>query len=187
MKVRLNLQAIRTAEHLLKKPFSQFDLSDEETVVTLIYTTVSENNDENYTLSTFKQLLKNKKIGSDISTKFRREMEYIAQFQGEGEKGDDMYMGELATFLIMSGMNPEFVLYKMRLFEMADYIKAIEENKKEDMEKDRFWTYLNILPHVNGKKLKSPQSLIKFPWENKEVDLDKGIEIFEKFLKSKPL
>ena len=191
MKVKLNIQAIRTAEKLLGKPFGKFDLSDEGTLITLIYAMVSENNDDVFTLDQFKKVLGQKNMRKQILKKYTEEMEYLAQFDKSSEKSeaDDIYMGDLGAFLIASGMSEEFVLYKMKIFEMGDYIKAIDTKKRDEMESVRFWTYLSILPHVDGKKLKSPQALIEFPWEvalreeERKSEIEKGTKIFKKFKK----
>lgn len=203
MKVKLNIQAIRTAERLMNKPFAQFDLSDEETLTLLLYGMVSENNDESFTVSTFKKMLESDKTAVEVMRKFRLEMEYVEQFKlpsdskEDSEESDtekpDIYMGELAAFMIVSGMDAEFVLYKMKLFEIPDYLKAIEHHAKDKMEGDRFWTYLSVLPHVDGKKLDSPEKLIVFPWEREELEIMKAAEaargdkMFEKFINSKPI
>lgn len=197
MNVKINLQAIRTAETILAKPFSDFDLSDDETLKVLMYGAVSENNDETFTLKTFEYVLESEKVRKEIFAKFAKEMDYIMQFAKEEDSKEEddnksMYMGELAAFLIQSGMSAEFVLYKMRLFEIPDYVKAIEDKRKEHMEQNRFWSYLGILPHVDGKKLTSPDKLVTFPWEAediakaKEAEFDRGVRMFEKFMKSKP-
>ena len=191
MKVRLSIQAIRIAERILKKPFSQFNLSDEETLMTLLYGVVFSNNEETFTLHSFKKIFEQKKTRKEIIKKFGDEMAFMEQFREEDTgESSDMYMGELAAFLINSGMDAHFVLYEMRLFEIGDYVKAIDNSKKERMESDRFWTYLRILPHVDGKKLRDPESLITFPWEaetkakQREEEIERGMKIFEKFFKS---
>ena len=190
MKVKLNIAAIRIAEALLKKPFGKFDLTDEEETTTIIYGMVLANNDESFSYDTFKTMLNQKNTAKIITNGVRREFEVIKQFSSEGKEDENPpYIGELASTLIVYGIDADFVNYKMRIFEITDYLKAIDERKKEQMEDSRFWTYLNILPHV-GKKIKSPQDLITFPWEAQdkklrdERELERISELFEKFIKS---
>lgn len=52
---------------------------------------------------------------------------------------------------------------------MPLFIAAYQTNRKELMESDRLWTYLTILPHVDGKKLPSARDLYPFPWEEEEM------------------
>lgn len=193
MKAKLNLQAIRVAEKLLKKPFGKFDLTDEETVVILMYAMVSENNDEVMTLKDFKAILEMKKIGSIIQKAVQKELSYIDQFKGEEGGSDDTYISDLASILITFGLDAHFVLYEMKLFEISDYLKAIDDFKKEKMESERLWTFYTILPHIDRKKVKSPQDMFPFPWEVEQIEkdrlkqLEKDEEMFYKFLNSRPL
>lgn len=195
MKAKLNLQAIRVAERLLKKPFGEFDMTDEETVLTLMYAMVSENNDKVFTLKRFPDILEMGKIRKQIHDAVLDEMAYIDQFKEEVSDKEEKapYMGDLAALLITFGLDAHFVLYEMKLFEIGDYIKAIDEHKKEQMERDRLWTFYTILPHIDQKKIKSPQDLMPFPWEREQLEkdaleqLEKDKDMFNKFFNSKPL
>ena len=192
MKAKLNLQAIRVAERLLKKPFGEFDLTDEETVLTLMYAMVSENNDEVMTFDQFKSILDMGKIGMKVQRAVSDEMAYIDQFKEEVSDKEEKapYMGDLAALLITFGLDAHFVLYEMKLFEIGDYIKAIDEHKKEQMERDRMNTFYSILPHVDHKKIKKPQDIYPFPWEIEQLEkdaleqLEKDKDMFNKFMNS---
>lgn len=192
MKAKLNLQAIRVAERLLKKPFGEFDLTDEETILTLMYAMVSENNDEVMTFDQFKSILNMGKIGIKVQKAVSDEMAYIDQFKEEVSDKEEKapYMGDLAALLITFGLDAHFVLYEMKLFEIGDYIKAIDEHKKEQMERDRMNTFYSILPHVDHKKIKKPQDIYPFPWEMEQLEngaleqLEKDKDMFNKFMNS---
>lgn len=192
MKAKLNLQAIRVAERLLKKPFGEFDLTDEETILTLMYAMVSENNDEVMTFDQFKSILNMGKIGIKVQRAVSDEMAYIDQFKEEVSDKEEKapYMGDLAALLITFGLDAHFVLYEMKLFEIGDYIKAIDEYKKEQMERDRMNTFYSILPHVDHKKIKKPQDIYPFPWEMEQIEkdaleqLEKDKDMFNKFMNS---
>lgn len=192
MKAKLNLQAIRVAERLLKKPFDEFDLTDEETILTLMYAMVSENNDEVMTFDQFKSILNMGKIGIKVQRAVSDEMAYIDQFKEEVSDKEEKapYMGDLAALLITFGLDAHFVLYEMKLFEIGDYIKAIDEHKKEQMERDRMNTFYSILPHVDHKKIKKPQDIYPFPWEMEQLEndaleqLEKDKDMFNKFMNS---
>jgi hypothetical protein len=54
----------------------------------------------------------------------------------------------------------------------------MEEKTKADMVEKRFWTYMQILPHIDGKKIKSPEKLLPFPWE-KEQQKQESIRFME--------
>ena len=194
MKIKLNIKSIITAEKLLGKSFGQFNLEDAEEWLVLSYAMVVSNNEETFTLDTFKKLTKNKRMMSEIIQGIKKEFEYIEQFKGKEEvKTDgqsDISITEVAGMMIANGIEPSFV-YEMRTTEITDILQAIEDRKKEKMESDRFWTYFVMAPHIDTKKVKSPEALITFPWEmaekknKQDVDFEKAKAIFEKFIKSK--
>lgn len=194
MKIKLNIKSIITAEKLLGKSFGQFNLEDAEEWLVLSYAMVVSNNEETFTLDTFRKLTKNKRMMSEIIQGIKKEFEYIEQFKGKEEvKTDgqsDISITEVAGMMIANGIEPAFV-YEMRTTEITDILQAIEDRKKEKMESDRFWTYFVMAPHIDTKKVKSPEALITFPWEmaekknKQDVDFEKAKANFEKFIKSK--
>ena len=194
MKIKLNIKSIITAEKLLGKSFGQFNLEDAEQWLVLSYAMVVSNNEETFTLDTFRKLTKNKRMMSEIIQGIKKEFEYIEQFNGKEEvKTDgqsDISITEVAGMMIANGIEPAFV-YEMRTTEITDILQAIEDRKKEKMESDRFWTYFVMAPHIDTKKVKSPEALITFPWEmaekkeKQDVDFEKAKANFEKFIKSK--
>ena len=191
MKVKLNIRSIITAEKLLHKSFGKFDLNSESDLQIITYAMVAANNDETLTMEMFGKLNKNRKLWAEIMNQVKYEFEYIGQFNeaGEVDNDTDICVTDLAVSMILSGIDAHFV-YDMRTTDIADFLKGIEENKREQMEQDRFWTYLKILPHVDGKKLKSPEDLITFPWEAKhkqklrDDEFERAKANFEKFIKS---
>ena len=59
-------------------------------------------------------------------------------------------------------------MYEMELWEIEPFFKWTEESQKDKWERERLWTYLNIMPHIDSKKCKSPDKLFPFPWEKEE-------------------
>ena len=192
MKAKLNIRSIIIAEKLLHKSFGKFDLNSESDLQVITYAMIAGNNDETLTMEMFGKLNKNRKLWAEIMNQVKYEFEYMGQFNEAGEVDDDtdIRITDLAVSMILSGIDAHFV-YDMRTTDIADFLKGIEENKREQMEQDRFWTYLKILPHVDGKKLKSPEDLITFPWEAKhkqklrDDEFERAKANFEKFIKSK--
>ena len=191
MKAKLNIRAIVLAEKLLGKPFGKFDMSNEEDAMAVTYGMVAANNEETLTRAMFGKILENKKIRTELTRQVKREFDYIGQFgTDESSEGEtDTSITDIAVMMIMAGMDANFV-YNLRTTDIADFLKGIDVKKKEQMESDRFWTYLKILPHVDGKKMKGPENLILFPWEAEqkkkqtEEEFERGKAIFEKFIKS---
>ena len=56
------------------------------------------------------------------------------------------------------------------------------------MESARLWTYISILPYIDGKKISSPRELYPFPWEMEELkrkarkEIEENEEQLRKFL-----
>ena len=194
MKIKLNIKSIVTAEKLLGKSFCKFNLEDAEEWLVLSYAMVVSNNEETFTLDTFRKLTKNKRMMSEIIGGIKKEFEYIEQFKGKDEaktdEQSDISITDVASMMIANGIAPDYV-NEMRTIDIADMLNAIEEAKKEKMESDRFWTFYVMAPHIDMKKIKSPEDLITFPWEAEEKkkkrddDFERAKKNFEKFIKSK--
>lgn len=196
MKVKLNIQSIIRWEQLRGKSFSLMDYSDKDDIDSLLYTTtICNNKDKMHTLEVFQHTLSNEKVTREMVMALEREMAFLSQFQKKkdvsgidgGEDSPGM-IGELVSTLIMSGLDAHYVLEEMELCDLPLYIEAYEQKKKEQMESDRLWTYLNILPHVDSKKLANARDLYPFPWEEmedvKEAErvLTEDAETFEIFM-----
>ncbi|MCI1681447.1 MAG: hypothetical protein LKI39_02700 [Bacteroides sp.] len=186
--VRLTVKAIIKWEKLTKKPFSQIDESSEEDMTKLLYCMSSMNE----TLEVFTAALGSKAISKEIVSSFRKEMSLINQFQSEQKEKEksERYFSEIAGMIIASGVDPNYVLNEMEVYNMDLIIKGIDEKKRQDMSERRLWTYMSILPHVDVKK--SGLTAVKmypFPWEIEELEkqeaeaLRKSLNVLNKFSK----
>jgi hypothetical protein len=120
----------------------------------------------------------NKKVTKQMLSEFEEYMDYMKQYSEHTETvnkdiNDDVKAETTITDIVMylitvCGIDPHYVMYEMELWEIEPYMKYAERNKKEELEMDRFWTYLNVSPHIDTKKCKSPDKLISFPWEVEE-------------------
>ena len=190
--MKLNLQTIRIAEQLLGKPFGEFELTSEKDADMLVYSLLVASSDENFSYSTYKHL--SDKVKAKALKQLTSDFSFLQQFSKEETetKSKPVYMGEVAATLIMEGMDARYVLYEMGVFELKDYLAALDTKIKNKFENSRLWTFYTILPHVDAKKLKSPKDLFLFPWEVEEeekvraIEFEKGVKMFEKFMKSKP-
>ena len=132
----------------------------------------------NMTLMDFANIFgSNKKVTKQLLKEFEEYMVYIRQFtsnnktevvdeEGADAKNAHTTITDIVMYLITTcGIDPHYVMYEMELWEIEPYMKFAEMNKKESLEMDRLWTYLNISPHIDTKKCKSPDKLLPFPWE----------------------
>lgn len=183
-----NFKAIMMFEKL--SGVSYFDLTDENYVF-LIYAMYMVKHP--YTYMQFWDFIKifgnNKKVTKQMITEFGEYMEYLKQYsdttpkteekdEGETEEKVKQTITDIVAYLITScGIDPHYVMYEMELWEIEPYMKCAERKKKEELESERLWTYLNISPHIDTKKCKSPEKLIPFPWEKEEQKIKQNQEL----------
>lgn len=171
---RYTVRMIIRWEQLMKKPFSQMDYSSKEDIDAFLYVMNVDNTP--YTFEVFKTALENDGIFKDMMLRLDRAMGIMAQFQ-KYESSDDMQsegassgsIGEIVSMLVMSGLDAHYAMEEMDLCDLPLYIEAYERKRKEELENARLWTYISILPHIDGKKVSSPQVLYPFPWETDEM------------------
>lgn len=172
-----NFKAIMMFEKL--SGTSYFNIN-EENYVFLIYAMYMVKHPYTYmTLMDFAKIFgTNKKVTKQMLSEFEEYMDYMKQYSEHTETvnkdiNDDVKAETTITDIVMylitvCGIDPHYVMYEMELWEIEPYMKYAERNKKEELEMDRFWTYLNVSPHIDTKKCKSPDKLISFPWEVEE-------------------
>ena len=172
-----NIKAIMMFEKLSGASF--FDIN-EDNYIFILYTMYLVNHPtSSIPIDSFFNILNaNKKLSKKIVSEFESYMKYIEQYR-EIKKDDEIKentevkenpkITDMVMYLIVyCGIDPHYVMYEMDLWEIELYYKAIEGKKKEDMELARFWTYINISPHIDTKKCKSPDKLVPFAWEKEE-------------------
>lgn len=180
-------------EQLSGKNF--FKLETNEDMLKLMYAALVANNDLMFSFKTFLTLIEDHKVLKWIETEYRRITEFSDQLNSfkvkkvDGVDGKDhdeaiLTMTELASSLIVQyGLDPHYVMDEMQLWEIMPYFNTADAMSKNHMIEQRFWTYMTIAPHINTKKISSPEGLVSFEWEkekkkekfNKEV---KGASAF---------
>lgn len=178
MKIRFKIKTVIRWEQLRGKSFSLMDYADKDDVETLLYaTTICINEGQMYTLKEFRLTQANDKVTAEMVKSLEREMSVLAQFQknkglpvSNSESDNSETIGSIVSLLIMNGLEANYAYNEMELCDLPLFIEAYERKRKEQMESSRLWTYLSILPHVDGRKIPSPQELYAFPWEEKEME-----------------
>lgn len=176
--IHLTIRTIIRWEQLRGKSFSEMNYEDNDDLTALLYCSViSCNPNTTYTLAEFRHVTSNEKLIREMSQKLSRESLVMAQFREVAENSADIgnsegssgRISEIVSTLIVSGLDAGYVMDKMGLCDLPIFIRAYEQQKKEQLENNRLWTYLSILPHVDGKKLPSAVDLYPFPWELEEM------------------
>lgn len=171
-KMKLNIKSICYFEKITGKSFFNFD---EEDVLTLIYATFLTNNpDTNITYSVFEGILGNEQISKWMIGKYQDVLSVVYQFnKSQEEVKEDKFimensstMTDFATSLVIDyGMDAKYVMYDMDIWELQEYYEAVNTHIKREMEMERFWTYIKVMPHIDIKKCKGPEQLVPFDWE----------------------
>lgn len=171
-KMGLNIKAICYFEKITGKSFFGFG---EEDIMHLLYACFLINNPETkISFKVFMGIMQNEQIAKWASTQFQDALGIIQQFNKsiEGQKEDKFSMDQTSTMtdfatslIIDYGMDAKYVMYDMDIWEIEEYFEAVNTRIKREMELERFWTYIKVLPHIDGKKCKSPEALVPFDWE----------------------
>ena len=122
--------------------------------------------------------MNNQKIANELMKKCQEEFDFISQFSPKQEKGTSASVeGRLTdtinTLILNYNIDINYVMYDLRLWELPALVKSIEEKSKTDMVEKRFWTYMTICPHIDSKKIKSPEQILPFPWEKQQKTQDR--------------
>jgi hypothetical protein len=171
-KMGLNIKAICYFEKITGKSFFGFG---EEDIMHLLYACFLINNPETkISFNVFMGIMQNEQIAKWASTQFQDALGIIQQFNKsiEGQKEEKFSMDQTSTMtdfatslIIDYGMDAKYVMYDMDIWEIEEYFEAVNTRIKREMELERFWTYIKVLPHIDGKKCKSPEALVPFDWE----------------------
>lgn len=166
------IKAICMYERLSGRSF--FDFAEED-IAMLLYCTFYVSNDIEIKYSIFQGILENPQFATWAASKYNDILEVMKQFKKEGNDDEGgsgttkMSMTDLATSLIIDyHVDAHYVMYEMNIWEVEPLYEACDTMVKKRYEEERLWTYIQVLPQIDGKKIKGPDQLIPFPWE-KEV------------------
>lgn len=169
-KMKLTIKSICMFEKLADKSFYKFE---EDDALVLMYCVFVCSNGLVFNLSTFPYLLEDARVAKWLSAEFTKLLDFIGQFRKEVEdtqadsgETKDITITSIANSLIVQyGVDAHYVMEEMGLWEIEPFYEAAESMVHEKYEEQRLWTYLSMLPHIDGKKLNKPEKLLPFPWE----------------------
>ena len=164
---------------------SIYKIQSEEDIIIMLYCGfITSNPNISISIDGFKMLLEsNKGLAEWLMGKYSSISKISDQFKDitedvkkKEENTEDIKVIDLISKMVAYGIDPHYIMNEMEMWEIVPYFKAIAENNKEDLVKGRMWAYLNILPHVDSNKLKSPSDLITFSWEEDEKPKPKSLD-----------
>ncbi len=164
-------------ELMTGRSFSEADFSDEEDVRRVQYCSCVAYADEPFTYREFATMMSSRRLAASVAKVTARYNDFVSQFvaaegannKAGGEGGKSPRMGQIAARLIAHGIDAHFVLDEMTVADLPIYLEAIDEIFKQQEESCRLWTFYSIMPHVDARKLRTPQHLCRFPWEKRDV------------------
>ena len=181
-----SMRAIKCYEKMTHNSFLDLERNQED-IVKFLYCCLIAHKENNFKYS-FEEACNNffPRHINDLLTEFAFEMNVINQFKEAESTADDssidltqnsspkekenMFLSSLIPILVSDcGLDINYVLDDMPYNDISMYINYNIEKKREAMETQRFWTFLEVMPHISSKaKIKKPEDLIEFTWEKDE-------------------
>lgn len=74
---------------------------------------------------------------------------------------------DVVTELLTESVVPaDYLLERAELWELTIYIDATQRKRQQRLERERLWTYMGLLPHIDSKQIKRPEDLLPFAWDD---------------------
>lgn len=82
------------------------------------------------------------------------------------EKSEVRTLTDVVTELLTESVVPaDYLLERAELWELTIYIDATQRKRQQRLERERLWSYMGLLPHIDSKKIKRPEDLLPFAWD----------------------
>ncbi len=73
---------------------------------------------------------------------------------------------DVVTELLTESVVPaDYLLERAELWELTIYIDATQRKRQQRLERERLWSYMGLLPHIDSKQIKRPEDLLPFSWD----------------------
>lgn len=172
-KMKMTVKSVCMFEKLSGKSFFSFD---DEDIPLLLYSTFYCSNDVEIKFETFLGIMDNQDIANWAVTRYTDILAVMQQFKVQTTSGETTEqkqpqesvttVTDLANTLIVDyGVDAHYVMYEMSLWEIEKMYEVVQTKIQNHYEEERLWAYINVMPHIDGKKIKGPEKLLPFPWE----------------------
>ena len=185
-----SMKAIQLYERLTDESFINLE-KNPENIIKFIYCCLVAHPENKFKL-TFEEACESFFIKNinDLMLQFEKEMNFVNQFKvpekedtvvdsgtsQQVEEQEEIFLSSLIPILVSDcGLDINYVMNELRYTEIMNFINYSVSSKREKMEEQRFWTFLQIAPHIDAKKIKGPEDLIEFTWEkdNRKKEAEK--------------
>lgn len=182
-----SFKAIRYFERLTNTSFLELELHP-ELIFHLMYSCLLAHPENNFRM-TFEEAMASfiPEHADELAEQLSIELNIIGQFNKEMTSSEDdssiskteksspnkeekLFLSSLIPVLVSTcNLDLDYVMNEFDYTDTKMFIENSVERKHEDMENERFWTYLQIAPHLGSKtKIKKPEDLVEFTWEKEE-------------------
>ena len=148
---------------------------DEPDGATLIYCTTPEAYTR-YTLEEWSRTtLGASAFMAEEARELARELAALQQYSGQltdsqeptAKSQEPRTLTDVVTELLTESVVPaDYLLERAELWELTIYIEATQRKRQQRLERERLWSYMGLLPHIDSKKIKRPEDLIPFSWDD---------------------
>lgn len=179
--IKLSIRAIIMYESLSGKMFSSVSDSPEDLFL-LMYSAFVCSTGLEISVEAFAIMCEDEKFSRKLNKDLKRLQMFTAQFQEkepENVEKDtnkkpekvEVSVTDMADKLIFTyGVDADFVLNRMQMWELNHFLKGAEEHYKEKVEEQRLWTFLQVAPQIDLTKCKGPEDFLPLPWTKKEME-----------------
>lgn len=172
-------------EALRGKSYQDINLGDSEDATAILYAMHLCSGAEPVALELFSEALeRSQSIRMSLIAQLREQMAVDAALatdsdQSSVDSGQSSVDSEqakariapiVARLISEGGLEPRYVMYEMGLWELPLHLRALEERRSEQMERERTWVYFLLAPHLDHNKIKSPVDLFPLPHERARMD-----------------
>lgn len=182
--LRLSLRVVCLYEQITARSFSTLDLSDGADVEALSYALWYYATDEAQPLDRWRVSLESPSLATHLARELKRVLSLLDQMSVQrtsaSSEGDDDakpgYMTPIITRLAYS-LGADFVLNQMELWELPHYLESEEQRRRQELEQQRLFTWLSMLPHLSKDSARSAEDLLPFPWEAERKEAEQQLDL----------
>lgn len=184
VKLKINLDAAIRWEKMSDRPFTTLDYGDEEDLMRLCYcATIAADPTIDTTYAAYRKAFEtSQKVSKATLQEIKRLNAFMSQFQtvklDQDVKIDEITeeperIERVASYLIVTGgMDAHYVLCDMPFEYIQLFVEGVAERTRQQMENDRFWTWLLLKPHDVKNAYPDPRQLMTFPWEKASIEAE---------------
>lgn len=167
-KLKYTLRALFIYEQITGKIFEMKTITDE---YLFFYCLLLANNPD--TSLSFDELIDSMDEDMNLMLQYReflnKEMQKQQQFLTNGSDKKILSTKDIyAALVIEGGLQPDYVLDKMQMYELEPLLTNLHKRNKESWEQTRQITY--VIAQTNSSKKLKPTDIMKFVWDDEDSD-----------------